>query len=148
MRRRSAVADVGRLATADRWPHRRDAATLRRPAAVACLQAILLPQISTPVLLSTANHWCVAPADVPSGCSHGAQTLGCRLADGVGHIVRNQGAARSSLLRLFVEESIGGLTVGDVECEPFFTMLAETLSATAVATFFSVMASPSLSRVL
>jgi len=56
MRRRFAVADVGRLATTDRWPHRRDAATLRRPAAVACRQAILLPQKRTPVFLSTANH--------------------------------------------------------------------------------------------
>jgi len=148
MRRRFAVANVGRLATADRWPHRRDAATLRRPATVACRQAILLPQKGTPVLLSTANQWCVAPADVPSGCFHGAQTLRCRPADRAGHIVRYQGAARSSLLRLFVAESIGGLTVGDVECELFFSMLAETLAATEVATVFLVMASTSLSRVL
>jgi len=61
MRRRFAIADVGRLATADLWPRRRDAATLRRPAAVTRRQAMLLPQTSTPVLLSTANRWCVAP---------------------------------------------------------------------------------------
>jgi len=138
MPRRFAVADVSGLATADRWPRRREAATLNRPAAVARRQAIFLPQTSTPVLLSTTNRWCVAPADVPSGCSHRAETLGCRLADRAGHIVRYQGAAHCPLLRLVVAGSFGGLTAGNVKCEPFFTMLAETLSATAVATSFSV----------
>jgi len=61
MCRRFVIADVRRLATADFWPRRRDAATLRRPAAVTRRQAMLVPQTSTSVLLSTANRWCVAP---------------------------------------------------------------------------------------
>jgi len=81
MRRRFPVADVGHLAAADRWPRRHDAATLRRPAAVSRRQATFLPQTSTPVLLSTADHSCVAPADVPSGCSHRTKTMRCCLAN-------------------------------------------------------------------
>jgi len=56
MRRRFAAADVGRLASADQWPRRRVAATLRRSAAFDRRQVILLPHTSTSVLSSTANH--------------------------------------------------------------------------------------------
>jgi len=91
----------------------------------------------------------MAPADVPRGFrSHYAWTWGCRPADRAGHNLRNEDAERSSFLRLFVAGSVSGLTAAAVEFELFFSLLVKTPWARAVATFRSVLASPSLARVV
>jgi len=51
-------------------------------------------------------------------------------------------------LRLFVAGSVGGLTAAAIESKPFFTRIEKALLEIAVATFRSVLASPSLARVV
>jgi len=134
------------------WPRFRAAATpppsVAQPPSPAAWRSFSRESVP-PSLLSTADRRCIAPDDVPRCCrSHNAWTWGCRFADRVGHSLRIEGAALSSLLRLFEAGSVGFLTAAAVELEPFFTRLVKTLFAVAVATFRLALASPSLACVV